>query len=281
MQHVKGRLSSLGDLLIFLDRLKESGGRLELYLPYYNEEIVICFSGTSFFIDGTSTDFLGRKALQVFLEKWLLGGVPPEFEFFEGEEECSSGTAVPEEELFKVVRDPFLEKIKEFPQFFKIENIDVKRVPSFLVAHRTTGRPVSREEVYRYGLTLSDILKYIEVGLISIKPYAVMESFPYRLRLFVQALALLVVIYFSLPLGYLKFNVFKLSEAINWGLRDRILNGGEREELPVKGCLKTRFYLIDNIVVNPGLDGIIGTSDDLSAPLPARGYIPTFALPVK
>lgn len=280
MQRIKGRFNSIEDLIIFVDRLKETGGRLELYLPYYNDEVVICFDGLNFYIDTNISGFPEKKALKVFIEKWLLNGVSPEFEFFEGES-CSSGAPVFEDEILQVLKDPFLEMVKELPPYFEITKIDVKKVPSFLVAHWTARRPVSREEVYRYGLTISDILRYIERGLIEVKPFVVMESFPYRLRLFVQALALLVIVYFSLPLGYFKFNELKLLEAFNWGLRERIVKGNVREELPVKGCLRTRFYLIGNRVVNPGIDGTVGTGDDVTVVLPSKGYKPTFALPVK
>jgi len=280
MQRVKGRLNSLDDLIIFVDRLKETGGLLDLYLPYFNEEVEICYDGINFHLSTNISDFPEKKALKVFIEKWLLNDLSPEFEFIEGEQ-CTSGVPVFEDELLQVIKDPFLEMVKELPPYFEITKIDVKRVPSFLVAHWTARRPVSRDEVYRYGLTLSDILRYIEAGLIEIKQFTVMESFPYKLRLFVQALALLVVIYFALPLGYLNFNRLKVPESINWGLRDRIVKGEVREKLPVKGCLRTNFYLIGNKVVNPGIDGIVGTGDDIAVKLPDSGYRPVFALPVK
>ena len=280
MQRVKGRLNSLDDLIIFVDRLKETGGLLDLYLPYFNEEVEICYDGINFHLSTNISDFPEKKALKVFIEKWLLNDLSPEFEFIEGEQ-CTSGVPVFEDELLQVIKDPFLEMVKELPPYFEITKIDVKRVPSFLVAHWTARRPVSRDEVYRYGLTLSDILRYIEAGLIEIKQFTVMESFPYKLRLFVQALALLVVVYFALPLGYLNFNRLKVPESINWGLRDRIVKGEVREKLPVKGCLRTSFYLIGNKVVNPGIDGIVGTGDDIAVKLPDSGYRPVFALPVK
>ncbi len=280
MQRVKGRLNSLDDLIIFIDRLKETGGLLDLYLPYFNEEVEICYDGINFHLSTNISDFPEKKALKVFIEKWLLNDLSPEFEFIEGEQ-CTSGIPVFEDELLQVIKDPFLEMVKELPSYFEITKIDVKRVPSFLVAHWTARRPVSREEVYRYGLTLSDILRYIEAGLIEIKQFTVMESFPYKLRLFVQALALLVVIYFALPLGYLKFNRLKVPESINWGLRDQIVKGKVREKLPVKGCLRTNFYLMGDKVVNPGIDGIVGTGDDIAVKLPDSGYRPVFALPVK
>ncbi len=280
MQRVKGRLNSLDDLIIFVDRLKDTGGRLELYLPYFNEEVTICYDGINFYISTNISDFPEKKALKIFIEKWLLNDLSPEFEFIEGER-CSSGLPVLEDELLQVLKDPFLEMVKELPPYFEITKIDVKRVPSFLVAHWTARRPVNRDEVYKYGLTLTDILRYIEAGLIEIKQFNVMESFPYKLRLFVQALALLVVIYFTLPLGYLKFNQFKIGQAVNWGLREKIVKGSVREKLPVKGCLRTDFYLIADRVVNPGIDGTVGTGDDITVKLPDKGYTPVFALPVK
>jgi len=280
MQRVKGRLSSLEDLIIFVDRLKETGGYLELYFPFFNEEVTICYDGINFYISTSIADFPEKKALKVFIERWLLSDISPEFEFIEGEE-CSSGVPVLEDELLQVIKDPFLEMVKELPPYFEITKIDVKKVPSFLVAHWTARRPVNREEVYKYGLTLSDILRYIEAGLLEVKPFTVVESFPYKLRLFIQALALLVVIYFALPLGYLKFNQFKLPQAVNWGLRERIVRGSLREKLPVKGCLRTDFYLVGDRVINPGIDGTPGTGDDISVKLPDRGYKPVFALPVK
>ena len=280
MQRVKGRLNSLDDLIIFVDRLKDTGGRLELYIPLFNEEVVICYDGINFYLFTNNPDFPEKKALRVFIEKWLLNDLSPEFEFIEGEQ-CSSGVPVLEDELFQVLKDPFLESVKELPPYFEITKIDVKRVPSFLVAHWTARRPIRREEVYKYGLTLTDILRYIEAGLIEIKSFSVMESFPYKLRLFVQALALLVIVYFMLPLGYLKFNQFKVNQAVNWGLKERILKGKVREKLPVKGCLRTNFYLVGDKVVNPGIDGTVGTGDDITFKLPEKGYKPVFTLPVK
>jgi len=280
MQRIKGKLSNLQDLIIFVDRLKDTTGYIELYLPYLNEEVTLCHDGVNFYISTNKKDFPEKKALRAFIEKWILKGISPEFEFVEGEP-CSSGVPIPEDELFQLIKDPFLERVSELPSHFEIVKIDVKKVPSFLVAHWTAKRPVNREEVYKFGLTLSDILKYVEADLLEIKPFTAVESFPYKLRIFIQAIAVLVVMYFALPLGYLKFNQFKLPEAINWGLREKIVKGTLREELPVKGCLKTDFYLIGNRVVNPGIDGTVGTKDDISVKLPDQGYKPVFALPVK
>ena len=280
MQRIKGKLSSLEDLIIFVDRLKEEGGKLELYLPSSGDEFTICFDGINFYLSTNISDFSEKKALKVFIEKWFLKGLDPEFEYFEGDI-CTEGLPVLEEELLQILKDPFLEMVGELPPHFEITKIDVKRVPSFLVAHWTARRPVDREEVYRYGLTLSDILRYIEAGLIEIKPFKAMENFPYKLRLFLEALALLVIVYFALPLGYLKFNQLKANEAVNWGIKEKIVKGKVRERLPVEGCLRTDFYLIGNRVVNPGIDRIEGTADDVVIKLPEEGYMPAFALPVK
>lgn len=280
MLGVKGRLKSLDDLRIFVDTLKDKGGRLELYLPHFNEEVVICYDGINFYLSTNIPGFPEKKALKVFIERWLINDFYPKFEFIEGEQ-CSSGVPVFEDELLQVLKDPFLESLKDLPPYFEITKIDVKRVPSFLVAHWTARRPVNREEVYKYGLTLTDILRYIEAGLIEIKRFNVVDSFPYKLRLFVQALGLLVVVYFTLPLGYLKLNHFKVNQAVNWGLKELILKGKVREKLPVKGCLKTDFYLLGDKVVNPGIDGTVGTGDDITVKLPDKGYRPVFALPVK
>ena len=279
MQRIKGKFSNLDDLIIFIDRLKESGGQLKLYLPYYNN-LSICSDKENFYLTTSTSELPERKALKAFLEKWLISKVNPEFEFYEGEI-CTEGIPISKDELFQILRDPFIESVDELPPFFEITKIDVKKVPSFLVAHWTAKQPVKRDEVYRYGLTLSDILKYIEADLIEIKPFNVMESFPYKLRIFLQALALLVIAYYALPIGYLKFNQVKILEAFNWGIKEKIVKGTVREELPVKGCFKTKFYLIGNTVVNPGIDGTVGTGDDLKVELPKKGYRPTFAIPVK
>ena len=280
MQRIKGRLSSLEDLIIFIDRLKETRGKLELYLPFRNEEIVICHNGINFLLSSSNSEFPEKKALKVFLEKWFLNGIEPVFELYEGEI-CSEGYPIHEEELSQILNDPSLQLVKDIPPYFEITKIDVRNVPSFLVAHWKTQRPVNRDDVYKYGSTLSDIVKYMENGLLEIKPFVNIKSFPYKLRLFLQALALITVAYISLPIGYMKLSSFKVFEAANWGIKEKLVSYKTRKELPVKGCFKTRFYLIGNKVVNPGIDGIIGTDDDINFKLPEKGYIPVFAFPVK
>ncbi len=280
MQRIKGKLSSLEDLIIFIDRLKETRGKLELYLPFRNEEIVICHNGINFLLSSSNSELPEKKALKVFLEKWFLNGIEPVFELYEGEI-CSEGSPIYEEELSQILNDPSLQLVRDIPHYFEITKIDVRNVPSFLVAHWRTQRPVNRDDVYKYGSTLSDIVKYIENGLLEIKPFVNIKSFPYKLRLFLQALALITVAYISLPIGYMKLSYFKVFEAANWGIKEKLVGYKTRKELPVKGCFKTRFYLIGNKVVNPGIDGITGTDDDINFKLPEKGYIPVFAFPVK
>ena len=283
MQRIKGRLSNLEDLIIFIDRLRESGGRLELYLPLGNEEIVICHNGINFILASSNSEFPEKKAFKIFIEKWLLSGIEPMFEFYEGEvcSNDSNSLSVSEEELFQILNDPYLKSVKDIPHYFEVTKIDVRNVPSFLVAHWKTQRPVNRDDVYKYGSTLSDIVRYVETGMIEIKPFINVKSFPYKLRLFLQALAFITVAYISLPIGYMKLTSFKVFEAANWGLKEKIVGHKTRKELPVKGCFKTKFYLIGNKVVNSGIDGVVGTDDDISFKLPEKGYIPVFAFPVK
>ncbi len=280
MQHIKGKLSNVEDLRIFLSRLSKTKGILHLHLPVPGYNLAICFDGTNYFLSTSTNKLPEEKVLKIFIENWLLDGADPEFEFYEGEP-CSGGIPLSEEELLNILNDPYLEEVTEIPPQFIVTDVDIDSVPSFLIASWSTKKPISRWEVYKHGLTLSDIVRFAKSGLIKIKPFQNVKTLPGKVRLLIQAAALLTVVYLASPINYLNLNRLKITQAINWGLSEKIVGDTKKKKLPVKGCLKTDFYLINNSIVNTGIDGIPGTNDDIRVKLPERGYIPTFALPVK
>ncbi len=50
MGYVKGKLHNYNDLFIFLDFLKEKGGRIDLYLPFNGFSVSVCYDGKFFYI---------------------------------------------------------------------------------------------------------------------------------------------------------------------------------------------------------------------------------------
>ncbi|ADU97249.1 hypothetical protein Theam_1286 [Thermovibrio ammonificans HB-1] len=280
MQVVKGRIFKLQDLLILLDMATDRNGRLILYLPYKQRELSLCYRGDSFIVEGATGD--PKFEVISFIEEWLRGEIPANFELYDGEL-CEEGKEIDKEELIKIVGDPLFKEIDEIPDHFEIVTINVQRAPSFLVAHWTAKRPVNSWEVYNHGVTLFDILKLINDGALTIKPYSAVESFPTKLRLLMVAVAAVTLLYYVAPFNYTSGNVLKLNKAINWALTYKIIltNPAGEVELPVKGCFRTHFYLQGNRVINPGLDQIPGTGDDTVARLPNRGYKPVYAIPEK
>lgn len=274
MQHLKGKLSNVEDLRIFLNRLGKTGGTLHLHLPTPGYNLTICFDGTNYLISTRTSKLPEEKVLKVFIENWLLNGVDPEFELCEGEQ-CSGRIPLPEEELLNILNDPYLEEVTEIPPRFIVTDVDTSSVPSFLIASWSTKKPINRLEVYKHGLTLSDIVRFAKSGLIKIKPFQNVKILPRKVRLFLQAAALLTVVYLASPINYLNLNKLKITQAINWGLKEKIVGNTKRKKLPVKGCLKTDFYLMGNTIVSTGID------NNIRIKLPERGYIPTFTLPVK
>ena len=280
MQYIRGKLTKPDDFLILIDILKEKLGEVRLQIPYQNSEISLCFDGILFYLSGKDEGRGEKFTFIKFLEEWITTNIQPIFEFFEGEK-CSGGLALTEEELMEIVQNPTLWKVKEIPEHFEITKIEIESVPSFLVAHWKTRKPLSRQELYKHGFTLSDIVKFLEAGLLQIRPFKMAESMPFKLRVFLTAVAVICLIYLILPLNFIHLNSLKFAQALNWALREKILGAEGKRELPVKGCFKTRFFLVDNRIVNPGIDGIPGTKDDQVMELPRKGYKPVFAVPVK
>jgi len=280
MQYIRGKLAKLDDLQILLDILKEKLGEIRLFMPYRNDlEVSICYDGALFYLNGVENES-PRFSLIKFIEEWITTNVQPTFEFFEGEK-CGTGQKLTEEEIRALIEDTRFNKVKELPEHFEITKIEIQRVPSFLVAHWKTRKPLSKAELYKYGFTLTEVVKLLDEGSLRIRPYKMVESMPLKLRVFLMAVAAVCFIYLILPLNFIHLNAVKFNEALNWALREKILAEDEKKALPVKGCFNTRFYLHKDRIVNAGIDGQVGTNDDLSMPLPQKGYIPTFTVPVK
>ncbi|WP_457679492.1 hypothetical protein [Thermovibrio sp.] len=280
MQYIRGKLTKTEDLIMMLNVLKEKKGVLKLSIPYKEGEVEICFDGIFFYVKGEDKSSGDRFQLIKLLEEWITSNILPVFELYE-EEECSGGTALTEEELLSLIEDENLQKAKEIPESFVITKIELSKVPSYLAAHWRVEKPVKRNELYRHKILLSEVAKLIDLGLLKIRPYKLEESLPFKLRAFLCATAAVSIIYLILPLNYLQLNAIKFLKAINWALRDKILSVGNTVELPVKGCLNAKFFLVKDEVVNAGIDGTLGTEDDKKVKLPLKGYKPTFALPVK
>jgi hypothetical protein len=279
MQLIKGRIFKIKDLFILLDMLSEKGGKLTLYLPYRDKEINLCSKGRSFLIEGEGDPTF--KFLN-FVEEWLLGELPANFELYETEE-CREGREIEREELFKLLGDPHLKEVKEIPELFEIVSIDIKKAPSFLVAHWTAKKPVERKEVYKHGTTLLQIVKLINSGALSIKPFSAVESLPTKLRLLLICIGAITLLYYLLPLNYFDANLLKINRAVNWALTYKVISEQlpPKVELPVKGCFQSPFFLEGDEVVNLGIDRTLGTRDDTVANLPEKGYKPVYAIPEK
>jgi len=279
MQYVRGKLTKLDDFLVLLDVAKTKGGEIKLSLPMREAEFSICYDGDLFYLSTEGSDSDPKYELVKFLEEWIRSEVQPTFEFYE-DKECGGGLALTEDQLKKILTDRYLEKAREMPDSFEITKIDITTVPSFLVAHWKTKKPVSKSELYKHNLTLSYIAKLIDNGKLEIRAFTTVESMPVKLRSFLMIVAAISLIYLILPLNFIKLSALKINEAVNWALREKVV-GTERRMLPVKGCFNTPFILDGTKIVNPGIDGKPGTGDDLVVQLPTDGYIPTFTVPAK
>jgi len=277
MQYVRGKLAKPQDLVILLDIVKDKTGEVRLYLPLQQIEVSICYDGKNFYL--SSDDGNPKFQLTKLLEEWIKSKTQPTFEFYE-EKECRKDVSLSEDELERLIQNPYLELVEEVPDTFEITKIDIERVPSFLVAHWKARKPVSKRELYRHGFTLTQIARLIDKDFLRVRPFTTAESMPVKLRTLLTVIAGIALLYLILPLNFINLTVAKVNEALNWGLRERII-GVERTRLPTKGCFNTPFILEGNLVINPGIDGKVGTGDDLKLILPEKGYTPTFTVPVK
>jgi hypothetical protein len=279
MQYIRGKLARPDDLIILLDVLKEKKGKVKLQMPYYATEIYLCYDGKHLYLNAPQSTKSPRFALKRFLEEWITTNIQPIFEFFEGEI-CREGSLIREEEISELIHDPNLKKVKSIPEHFEITKAAVEEVPSFLIAYWKTRKPLGKNAVYDHELTLSELVRLIDRGLIRIKPYKMVESMPLKLRVLLMAVISVSIIYLLLPLNFISLGMLKYGEVVNWSLRNKVL-GIEDAELPVEGCFKSKFHLRGDEVINPGLDGKVGTDDDLRINLPKKGYTPTFTVPAK
>ncbi len=277
MGYIKGKLNNHNDIFIFLDFLKEKRGRIDFYLPLDGFSISLCYDGNFFRLSSDKGSKNPKFELIKFIEEWLISGVKPNFVFFEGES-CKGGVPLTEEELTLLLRDKDLLKVKELPPSFLITDLKVTVLPSFLVAHWRAAKPLSREDLYRYGMTYTDLIKLIESKALEIEPFYQVEVFPQTFRLFLFSLFAVSLVYLFFPFYLFNVPLFTKASALNWGLTYRLLDKQEGKELPFKwGFFK--FYYFGDKVVSPGLDGKIGTEDDIVINLPKRGYSPVFTVP--
>jgi len=278
MQYVRGKLAKIDDLFILLDVLKEKTGEVRIYLPIQELEVSICYDGAQFHVHSEEEN--PKLHLTKLLEEWLTSKVQPTFELYEGKE-CPGSLLLTEGELRALIEGPRRRKVYQIPEAFEITKIEIDRAPSFLIAHWKARKPVTKKELYRHNITLSQVAQLIDEGALKIRVFRAVESLPFKLRALLMAAAVVCLIYLLLPLNFLHLNVLKFNEALNWGLKEKILGTEKTVKLPVKGCFSTRFYLHEDKVVNLGLDGKLGSRDDKSIELPKKGYIPTFTVPAK
>ncbi len=271
---MKGKIRKFEDVWVVIDLLKEKTGKLYLTLSREGSKLVLCYDGTLFYVEGD--DVLDEEfSLKSFVEKWFLSGGELEFNLVELEP-CGLGKAISYEKLQEILRNPFLKEIVKIPDPFEISYLDARKSPQFLVSYWTAGRPVTRWDVYREGYTLSDLVRFIHSGILKIRPYKKVESLPAIIRLPLIGLAAAVLLSFFIPFELQKLNLFYLNEAVNWGLKEKVLGRKNGIPLPVLGCANRRFYFLGDRVVNPGIDGKFNTGDDVVFPLPKEGFVPTF-----
>ncbi|WP_165863683.1 hypothetical protein [Phorcysia thermohydrogeniphila] len=269
---------------MLLDVLKEKGttGRITVTLPYGVDELTLCYDGSVVHVralEELPPDF----AVKRFVERWVLSGTRPVFELYEADD-CSEdyGGTLSEEELLGIVGDPHLKSIKKLPESFIIKFMDASKFPPALVSYWTAKKPVMKVDLHRLGISIADFLKLMEEGAIEIEPYDYQEAIPLKARILVILLLVLSLLYLFLPVNLLRFTDIKLLEALNWAMKEKVLDEEvDRRELPVTDCLGKNVWLIEDAVVSPGLDGQLGTEDDKKKSLPKSGYKPFFALPVR
>jgi len=283
MRYLKGKLSKPQSFRTLLDVVKGKGirGKITITLPYGVEELSLCYDGSSIRVETfeeLSPDFVVKR----FVEKWILSGTYPTF-VLSNAEGCKGnyiGT-LSEDELFEIMESPLLEAVKELPESFIIKSINVSGFPS-LVSYRATKKPLMKRELHKLGISILDFVKLIKEGMLEIEPYDYQEAMPLKARVIVVSLLALSFSYFLLPLNLSKFSDLKLLDALNWALKEKVINEDvELKILPVNDCLGKKIWLIENAVVSPGFDWKLWTSDDKRKLLPKSGYKPFFAIPVK
>jgi len=277
MGYVKGKLNKYNDLFVFLDFLKEKGGRIDFYLPFNDFSVSVCYDGKFFYLLSEEESKSPKFSLLKFLDEWFISGVQPYFVFFEGEP-CEGGIPFSEEELNLILRDEALFKVKELPPSFLITDVRITELPSFLVAYWRNNKSLTREDLYNYGMTYTELVKLIEAKALEIEPFHQSELFPQTFRFLLISFIAASLVYLLLPFYLFNVRLFVGNLALNWGLTYRLLDKDEGQELPFKwGFFK--FYYFKDKVVSPGLDGKLGTEDDIVIDLPKEGYIPVFTVP--
>ena len=271
MQSLKGKLRDIEDLRLLVLGLEKKAGRLTLSLPYFGDEVSICCDGKTWRLNSGFRDF------QVFLEKWKVSSVRPSFTMSKGD--CE-GAEVSKEEILNLLSNSYLDRLRLLPESFLIEKISLGEVPSCLVSLWKLERPVSRWDVYRCGLTLIEFVELLEKGLLEIKPFKLRESLPWWLRLILNSLLVAGFVVLVFPVDILKLSTFEYAKAINWGLRELVLDREKKLPLPVRGCLDSSFVLNGNkVVFKSELKGYLIKKEVLK--LPKKGFKPMFCLPEK
>jgi hypothetical protein len=284
MQYLKGKLSEPQDFAMLFDVIKERGtaGKITVTLPYGVDELTLCYDGSTVYVEALedlSPDFAVKK----FVEKWILSGTRPVFVLHDTSE-CSesSNKALSEEELLQIVGDPHLKSVKKLPESFIIKFMDVSKFPPALVSYWTTKKPLRKTDLHRIGISIADFVKQMEEGAVDIEAFSYQEAMPFKARIVVIFFLVLSFLYLLLPVNLLKLSDLKLLDAVNWALREKIIDEeAERKTLPVTDCLGKKVLLVEDAVVSLGLDGQLGTDDDKKRALPKSGYKPFFAIPVR
>jgi len=269
LQELKSKLKKLEDLLLLIDKIES--GTCVLKFSHINEEIKFCINNSNIFSTGGN---LSEKHFKEFLEKWIYSSLPLYMEILVNTE-CSGKFLFSKEELRKIIVElsQSEEKIKKFPEKFEILDAIGENLPPVIRFHFILKKPMSVWELYQNNLTISQLIELIDSGSVKIRPFDEFDSLPKSLAYILNALIILMIVFYILPLNFLKLNTFKLNEAQNWALRNKVI-GREKAELPIKGCLKSQF-----VASNGEIKIINLLHKETLGKLPKKGYKPMFAIP--
>jgi len=269
LQELRGRLKKIEDFLLIIDQV--NSGVCIFRSHHMNEEIKFCIkNGKIYSIDKN----LSEKFLKEFFEKWIYSSLPIYMQVLINSS-CTGNFLCSKEELRKlVVKFIKLEKrIKEFPEKFEILDTRGENLPHVIKVSFILKKPMSVWELYQNNLTISQLIELIDSGSVKIRPFDEFDSLPKSLAYTLNALIILMIVFYILPLNFLKLNSFKINKAQNWALRNKVI-GKEKAELPIKGCLKSQF-----VASNGEIKIINFLHRETLGKLPKKAYKPMFAIP--
>ncbi|SMP06471.1 hypothetical protein SAMN06265339_0378 [Desulfurobacterium pacificum] len=266
-----GKLFKPDDVVELIDLLNEKGeGCLILSFLHPFKEVKFCVKDGKVYFNGE--DKLPADVyLKILVEDWWLNKRHPYFKVSK-DVVCSWNSFVTIDDLKKFVSAQNLKRLNSLPREFVVEKVG-NSVPKFLKAVQLAQKPITFEDLHSHGVSLLDLVDWIDEKVVTIKPYKEGAFANAVFRVVFSVLLLVVLVLVVLPKNYDRLAVLEK--------RNEIMN-----EILVKKVLEKP---IDKSAVCSGKLMVEGGKVFIETKfgryfvgqLPKSGYVPFFEVPAK